>query len=91
MSFVFARRDSQTAHVRDCSMGMSDPEFRKKLSEPGWIRYKHQSEKLSWPWWKRLIHRFRRARFANRGKSDRQPRSRKQVSTAGPAVLCPFE
>lgn len=68
MSFVFAQRDSQTAHVRDCSMGMSDPEFRKKLSEPGWIRYKHQSEKLSWPWWKRLIHRFRRCPICKPGK-----------------------
>ena len=41
-------------------MGMSDPEVRKKLAEPRWLRYKHESEKQDWPWWKRLIHRFRR-------------------------------
>ena len=90
MSFVFARRDSQTAHVRDCSMGMSDPEFRKKLSEPRWIRYKHQSEKLSWPWWKRLIHRFRRCPICKPGK-ERWHAVAGTSSTAGPAVLCPFE
>lgn len=25
-------------------MGVSDPEVRKKLSEPRWLRYKHESE-----------------------------------------------
>jgi hypothetical protein len=39
-------------------MGMSDPEVRRKFSEPRWLQYKHESEKQSWPWWKRLIHRF---------------------------------
>jgi hypothetical protein len=46
--------------VRGCSMGVSDPEVRKKLSEPRWLQYKHQSDKQIWPWWKRLIHRFQR-------------------------------
>jgi len=40
------------------SMGMSDPEARKKLSDARWLQYKHESEKQSWPFWKRLIHRF---------------------------------
>lgn len=39
-------------------MGISDPEIRKKLSEPKWVRFKHESEKQGWPWWKRLIHRI---------------------------------
>lgn len=39
-------------------MGVSDPEIRKKLSEPKWVRFKHESEKQNWPWWKRLIHRI---------------------------------
>jgi hypothetical protein len=26
-------------------MGMSDPEVRKKFSEPRWLQYKHESEK----------------------------------------------
>lgn len=39
-------------------MGMSDPEVRKKFSEPRWIQYQHESEKQSWPWWKRLLHRL---------------------------------
>jgi hypothetical protein len=43
-----------------CSMGVSDPEVRKKLSEPRWLQFKHESEKQNWPWWKRLIHRFQR-------------------------------
>ena len=46
--------------LRGCRMGVSDPEVRKKLSEPRWLQYKHESEKQSWPWWKRLIHRFQR-------------------------------
>ena len=41
-------------------MGMSDPEARKKLSDARWLQYKHESEKQSWPFWKRLIHRFQR-------------------------------
>ena len=40
-------------------MGMSDPEVRKQFSEPRWIQYQHESEKQSWPWWKRLLHRLR--------------------------------
>jgi hypothetical protein len=39
-------------------MGVSDPEIRKKLSEPKWLQFKHESEKQSWPWWKQLIHRI---------------------------------
>jgi hypothetical protein len=46
--------------VRGSSMGMSDPEVRKKFSEPRWLQYKHESDKQSWQWWKRLIHRFQR-------------------------------
>ena len=41
-------------------MGMSDPEARKKLSEARYRQFKHQSDKQSWPWWRRLIHRFQR-------------------------------
>src|SRR5262249_52051291 len=37
-------------------MGISDPEVRKKLAEPRWLQYKHESEKQSWPWWRRLLH-----------------------------------
>ncbi len=39
-------------------MGVSDPEIRKKLSDPRWAQFKHESEKEKWPWWKRLMHRF---------------------------------
>jgi hypothetical protein len=38
--------------------GVSDPEVRKKISEPRWLQYQHESEKQSWPWWKRLLHRI---------------------------------
>jgi hypothetical protein len=44
--------------VLSMSMGMSDPEARKKLSDARWLQHKHESEKQSWPFWKRLIHRF---------------------------------
>jgi len=44
-------------------MGISDPETRKKFSEPRWLQYKHESEKQSWPCWKRLIHRFQPCPF----------------------------
>jgi len=44
-------------------MGISDPETRKKLSEPRWLQYKHESEKQRWPYWKRLIHRFQACPF----------------------------
>jgi len=40
------------------TVGMSDPEARKKLSEARWLQYKHASEKQNWPWWKRLTHRL---------------------------------
>src|SRR5947209_750198 len=42
------------------AMGLSDPEVRKRLTEARWQKYIHQVEKLSWPWWKRLLHRLRR-------------------------------
>jgi hypothetical protein len=38
--------------------GVSDPEVRKKLSEARWIQYRHECDKQSGPWWKKLIHRF---------------------------------
>jgi hypothetical protein len=41
-----------------CSMGISDPENRKKLSDARWLPFKHQAERQSWPWWKRLVHHF---------------------------------
>ena len=44
-------------------MGISDPETRKKFSEPRWLQYKHESQKQSWPFWKRLIHRFQTCPF----------------------------
>jgi hypothetical protein len=40
--------------------GVSDPELRKKLFGPRWVQYEHESEKRSWPWWKRVIHRLQR-------------------------------
>lgn len=41
-------------------MGMSDPEVREKFSEPRWLQFKHETEKQSWPFLRRLIHRFQR-------------------------------
>jgi hypothetical protein len=41
-------------------MGMSDPEVREKFSEPRWRQFKHETEKQSWPFLRRLIHRFER-------------------------------
>lgn len=41
-------------------MGVSDPEVRKKLSEPRWLKYQHDVERQKWPWWKRFAHRFER-------------------------------
>jgi hypothetical protein len=46
--------------VMGCSMGLSDPDVRRKLSEPIWLQYKHESDKQKWSWWKQLIHRFQR-------------------------------
>src|SRR5580704_15482207 len=51
-------------HFENCKrigiqrMGMSDPEARKKLSEARWLHFQHESEKQTWPWWTRLLHRF---------------------------------
>ena len=39
-------------------MGISDPENRKKLSDARWLPFKHQSDKMKWSWWKRLMHHF---------------------------------
>jgi len=39
----------------DC-YGVSDPEVRKKLFGPNWVRLQHESEKQSWPRWKRWLH-----------------------------------
>ena len=41
-------------------MGVSDPEIRKRFSEPRWLLHKHLSETQNWPWWKRFIHHFQR-------------------------------
>jgi len=42
------------------AMGVTDPEVRKKLSEPRWLQYEHESDQQNWPWWQRLIHHFQR-------------------------------
>jgi hypothetical protein len=39
-------------------MGVSDPEIRTKVFGPKWVEFQHFSEKKSWSWWKRLLHRF---------------------------------
>jgi hypothetical protein len=39
-------------------MGISGPDFRKKLAEARWVQYKHLSETQNW--WRRLFHRFQR-------------------------------
>jgi len=39
-------------------MGVSDPELRKKLFGQNWDRLQHESEKKTWPRWKRLLHRL---------------------------------
>jgi hypothetical protein len=54
-------------------MGMSDPEARKKLSEARWLHFKHQSEKQSWPWWKRLMYRFQSCPACKPEKLRAQP------------------
>jgi hypothetical protein len=64
-------------------MGVSDPEVRKKLSEPRWLQYKHESEKQSWPWWKRLIHRFQRCPTWQTGESERAIKYRQREMSAG--------
>jgi hypothetical protein len=38
-------------------MGISDPEFQKKVFGPRW---QHELEKQNWPVWKRLTHRLER-------------------------------
>jgi len=53
-------------------MGVSDPELRKKLSEPRWVQYKHQTDMESWPWWKRLVHRFARCSICQSVKAGGQ-------------------
>ena len=39
-------------------MGLSDPEVRKRLSEPRLQQFQHEEDKKKWPWWRRLMHRF---------------------------------
>jgi hypothetical protein len=39
-------------------MGISDPDFRKKLAEARRVQYKHLSEKQKWHWWRRMLHRL---------------------------------
>jgi hypothetical protein len=58
--------------IRGRSMGVSDPEVRKKLSEPRWLHFKHESEKKSWPWWRRLMHRLQRCPACKREKVKNQ-------------------
>src|SRR5581483_4149417 len=60
-------RSRVAAHIKDSLMGLSevfygvsDPEFRKSLFRAKWLQFQHESEKQSWPRWKRLIHRLQR-------------------------------
>ena len=39
-------------------MGVSDPEIRKKVLGPRLRQLQHESQKQSWPMWKRLMHRL---------------------------------
>jgi hypothetical protein len=40
------------------SMGISDPDVRKKLTEARYLQYRHLSETQKWHWWRRLFHRL---------------------------------
>ena len=50
------------------SLAAERPGGAKKDSEPRWLQYKHEDEKQSWPWWKRLIHRFERCPICRQKK-----------------------
>ena len=55
---VGAQIEPYSRTAQGLQYGVSDPEIRKKFSEPIWLRYKHECDKQNWPWWKRLIHRL---------------------------------
>jgi hypothetical protein len=59
-------------------MGVSDPEVRKKLSEPRWLYFKHVSEKQGWPWWRQLIHHLQRCPACKPEKVKNKPSSRSE-------------
>ena len=52
------------------SYGVSDPELRKKLFGPAWVRQEHEIEKLKWTWWKRLLHRFQHCSICKPEKKE---------------------
>jgi len=54
------------------SMGISDPDVRKKLSEARYLQYKHLSEPQKWHWWRRLFHRFQRCPICKPEKAQDQ-------------------
>jgi hypothetical protein len=54
------------------TMGLSDPETRKKLSDARWLEAKHAWETQSWPWWRRLVHGLSRCRICSQQKAKEQ-------------------
>jgi len=57
-------------------MGVSDPELREKLFGRRWQQLQHESEKQSWPRWKRFIHRLQRCPIC-------KPRAEKRDESGG--------
>lgn len=53
-------------------MGISDPDFRKKLADARWLQYKHLSERQKWYWWRRLFHRLQRCPMCKPEKAQDQ-------------------
>ena len=54
------------------TMGVSDPEIRKKLFGPRW---QHEIEKQGWSFWKKLIHRLRPCPICKSNAKTRDPKA----------------
>lgn len=60
------------------TMGVSDPEIRKKLFGPRW---QHEIEKQGWPLWKRLIYRLQRRPLCRpKGQNSRSQKSMREIA-----------
>jgi hypothetical protein len=60
---------------------VSDPELRKKLFGRRWLQHEHESEKQSWPWWKRMIHRLQRCPICKPEKEKGKKRNKQDAQS----------
>jgi hypothetical protein len=67
MSRQFASSDQ--TNFGFLSMGISNPEIQKKVFGPRW---QHETEKQSWPRWKKLIHRLQRCPICKPSKQTQK-------------------